>query len=89
MEGSSKERVSFEIIVSGLQEGTFWHRYRQRKRKLKKIMGRVLNRLKVEKIDLDLHYIEGGSKPNAIPRYTRVKVTIPKGESEKSKSPTI
>ena len=48
-------------------------------------MGRVLNRLN-EKIDLDLYYIEGGSKPNAIPRYTRVKVTIPKGEYEKAKS---
>jgi len=80
-----KERVSFEIIVSGLQGGHSGIDIDKGRGNSNKIMGRVLNRLN-EKIDLDLYYIEGGSKPNAIPRYTRVKVTIPKGEYEKAKS---
>ena len=80
-----KERESYELIVSGLQGGHSGIDINRGRGNSNKIMGRVLNRLNKE-LDYDLFHIEGGSKPNAIPRYTRAKVAIAKGEFEKAKS---
>lgn len=81
----SKGKESFDLIVSGLQGGHSGIDIHKARGNSNKIMGRVLNRLNKE-IDFDLYYIEGGSKPNAIPRYTIAKVAISKDQFEATKS---
>lgn len=79
----SEGKECFELAVTGLMGGHSGMEIDKGRGNSNKLMGRVLNRLNRE-IDYDLYYIEGGSKPNAIPRFTKAKILILKEQYEKA-----
>ena len=83
--GITKESENFELIVSGLKGGHSGIDINRGRGNSNKIIGRILGRLSRE-LDYDLYHIEGGSKANAIPRYAKAKIMIPKDNYEKVES---
>ena len=73
----------YEISVSGLKGGHSGMEIDKGRGNSNKIIGRVFQRLNRE-IDINLCYIEGGSKSNAIPRYTKAVVAMEKYNVEKA-----
>ena len=71
------DREFFELSLSGLQGGHSGMEINNGRGNSNKLMGRILDYLS-KKLDLSLSYIEGGSKSNAIPRFTRVTIAIGK-----------
>lgn len=80
---ASTEKEAFELIVTGLKGGHSGMEIDKGRANSNKIIGRVLNRLSKE-VKFDLYHIEGGSKPNAIPRYAIAKVAISTDEYERA-----
>ena len=70
-----KNKNLYEIIVNGLKGGHSGQEIQVGLGNAVKILGRSLYRI-FEKVDGDLVEIEGGAKPNAIPRYARAIVAI-------------
>ena len=65
---ADNNKESYTLKISGLQGGHSGMEINKGRGNSNKILGRALHRLN-EKIDFDLYYIDGGSLPNAIPRY--------------------
>ncbi|MCK9444179.1 MAG: aminoacyl-histidine dipeptidase [Tissierellaceae bacterium] len=72
----------FELSISGLQGGHSGMEINKGRGNSNKIMGRVLDYL-VGKIDMDLWHIEGGSKSNAIPRFSKANIVVAKEDVDK------
>ena len=70
-----KNKNLYEIIVNGLKGGHSGQEIQVGLGNAVKILGRSLYRI-FEKVDGDLVEIEGGAKPNAIPRYARALVAV-------------
>lgn len=70
-----KEKNLYEVIVNGLKGGHSGQEIQVGLGNAVKILGRSLYSL-FQKVDGDLIEIEGGAKPNAIPRYARALVAI-------------
>lgn len=70
-----KEKNLYEIIVNGLKGGHSGQEIQVGLGNAVKILSRSLYSL-FQKVDGDLIEIEGGAKPNAIPRYARALVAI-------------
>lgn len=77
-----KEKVLYEIIVNGLRGGHSGQEIQVGLGNAIKILGRSLYRI-FEKVDGDLVGIEGGAKPNAIPRYAKAVVAIKEEDIKK------
>lgn len=71
----SKKDDLYEIVVAGLKGGHSGMEIDKGRGNSNKIMGRILERLN-NIIDLDICYVEGGSKSNAIPRYAKSVISI-------------
>ena len=65
----------FELSVTGLKGGHSGSEITKGLGNSNKILARSLYRL-MEEFDYDLIDIEGGAKPNAIPRYAKAKIAI-------------
>lgn len=65
----------FDLSVTGLKGGHSGSEVTKGLGNSNKILGRSLYRF-MEKFDFDLIDIEGGAKPNAIPRYAKAKIAI-------------
>ena len=72
---ADKNKESYTVKVSGLQGGHSGMEINKGRGNSNKILGRTLHRLG-EKVDFDLYYIDGGSLPNAIPRYAYAKILL-------------
>jgi dipeptidase D len=72
---SPKSKDTYEIIVAGLQGGHSGMEINKYRGNSNKILGRVLYRINIE-TDIDLSFIEGGSKSNAIPRYGKALISL-------------
>ncbi len=82
---TSENMELYELIVTGLKGGHSGMEIHKGRGNANKIIGRILERIN-RKIDIDLCYIEGGSKSNAIPRYAKAIVSIPSGKVEETKT---
>lgn len=80
----SEKKELYELIVTGLKGGHSGMEINKSRGNANKIMGRILNTLN-RSVDIDLCYIEGGSKSNAIPRYAKIIVGIPRSDIEETK----
>lgn len=79
----SEKKELYELIVTGLKGGHSGMEIDKERGNANKIMGRILDTLN-RNIDIDLCYIEGGSKSNAIPRYAKAIVSIPSENIEEA-----
>ena len=70
-----KDKNLYEVIVNGLKGGHSGQEIQVGLGNAVKILGRSLYRL-FQTVDGDLIEIEGGAKPNAIPRYARALVAV-------------
>ena len=77
-----KNKNIYEIIVNGLKGGHSGQEIQVGLGNAVKILGRSLYRL-FEKVDGDLIEIEGGAKPNAIPRYAKAIVAVNEDDIKK------
>lgn len=77
-----KDKNIYEIIVNGLKGGHSGQEIQVGLGNAVKILGRSLYRL-FEKVDGDLIEIEGGAKPNAIPRYAKAIVAVNEDDIKK------
>ena len=77
-----KNKNIYEIIVNGLKGGHSGQEIQVGLGNAVKILGRSLYRL-FEKADGDLIEIEGGAKPNAIPRYAKAIVAVNEDDIKK------
>ncbi|MDR7857257.1 aminoacyl-histidine dipeptidase [Tissierella sp.] len=71
----SKGKDAYEIIVAGLQGGHSGMEINKYRGNSNKILARVLHRINMD-TDMDLSFIEGGSKSNAIPRYAKAIISL-------------
>ena len=78
-----KNKNIYEIIVNGLKGGHSGQEIQVGLGNAVKILGRSLYRL-FEKVDGDLIEIEGGAKPNAIPRYAKAIVAVNEDDIKKN-----
>lgn len=74
-----KGQESYELVVTGLQGGHSGLEIDKGRANSNKIMGRTLYKLDDM---VNISYIEGGSKSNAIPRYSKAILTIDKDKVE-------
>lgn len=81
----TKKNEFYEIIISGLKGGHSGMEIDKGRGNSNKIMGRVLENLDSQ-IGIDLSYIEGGSKSNAIPRYAKSMISISNDMVKKTSS---
>lgn len=70
-----KDKTFYEVIVNGLKGGHSGQEIQVGLGNAVKLLGRSLYSL-FQKVDADLIEIEGGAKPNAIPRYARALVAV-------------
>ena len=77
-----KDKNIYEIIVNGLKGGHSGQEIQVGLGNAVKILARSLYRL-FEKVDGDLIEIEGGAKPNAIPRYAKAIVAVNEDDIKK------
>ena len=77
-----KDKNIYEIIVNGLKGGHSGQEIQVGLGNSVKILARSLYRL-FEKVDGDLIEIEGGAKPNAIPRYAKAIVAVNEDDIKK------
>ena len=77
-----KDKNIYEIIVNGLRGGHSGQEIQVGLGNAVKILARSLYRL-FEKVDGDLIEIEGGAKPNAIPRYAKAIVAVNEDDIKK------
>ena len=70
-----KDKNLYEVIVNGLKGGHSGQEIQVGLGNAVKILGRSLYRL-FQTVEGDLIEIEGGAKPNAIPRYARALVAV-------------
>lgn len=70
-----RDKTIYEVIVNGLKGGHSGQEIQVGLGNAVKILGRSLYSL-FQKVDGDLIEIEGGAKPNAIPRYARALVAV-------------
>lgn len=77
-----EDKNIYEIIVNGLKGGHSGQEIQVGLGNAVKILGRSLYRL-FEKVDGDLIEIEGGAKPNAIPRYAKAIVAVNEDDIKK------
>ncbi|CAG7594249.1 Cytosol non-specific dipeptidase [Peptoniphilus tyrrelliae] len=77
-----KDKNIYEIIVNGLKGGHSGQEIQVGLGNSVKILGRSLYRL-FEKVDGNLIEIEGGAKPNAIPRYAKAIVAVNEDDIKK------
>lgn len=80
----SKDKELYELVVTGLKGGHSGMEINKERGNANKLIGRILNTID-RNIDIDLSYIEGGSKSNAIPRYGKAIIAIPKDHIEEAK----
>ena len=71
----NKNKSFYEIIVNGLKGGHSGQEIQVGLGNAIKLLGRSLYKI-FEKVDADLIEIEGGAKPNAIPRYSRAIIAV-------------
>lgn len=81
---ADNNKESYTLKISGLQGGHSGMEINKGRGNSNKILGRALHRLN-EKIDFDLYYIDGGSLPNAIPRYAYAKILLSNKELDLAK----
>lgn len=81
----STNKEHFELSISGLQGGHSGMEIDKGRGNSNKILGRVLDYL-VGKIDMDIWHIEGGSKSNAIPRFSKANIVVSKEDIDELKS---
>jgi dipeptidase D len=75
---------TYEIQVRGLKGGHSGMEIDKGRGNSNKILGRILERLNKE-VDIDISFIEGGSKSNAIPRYSFARIGIAEDRVELTK----
>ncbi|CAK7009387.1 MAG: Cytosol non-specific dipeptidase [Tissierella sp.] len=80
----SDNKELYELIVTGLKGGHSGMEIHKGRGNANKIIGRILDVMN-RKVDIDLCYIEGGSKSNAIPRYAKAIISIPNDIIEETK----
>lgn len=80
----SPNRELYELVVTGLKGGHSGMEIDKGRGNANKIIGRVLEAMD-KKIDIDLCYIEGGSKSNTIPRYAKTIVAVSGNNIEEAK----
>lgn len=80
----SENKESYDLVVTGLKGGHSGMEINKGRGNANKIMGRILDILNKE-IDIDLSYIEGGSKSNAIPRYSKAIISVPSDKIEETR----
>lgn len=72
----------YEIVITGLKGGHSGIEIHKGMGNANIIMGRTLEKIDRE-VDIDLSYIEGGSKSNAIPRFAKAIISISDNDAEK------
>ncbi|OLR64501.1 aminoacyl-histidine dipeptidase [Peptoniphilus porci] len=77
-----KEKTLYEVIVNGLKGGHSGQEIQVGLGNAVKILGRSLYRI-FEQVSGDLIEIEGGAKPNAIPRYAKAIVAVKEEDIKK------
>ena len=87
-EQANKDKKNYELTVAGLIGGHSGLEIDQGRGNSNKIIGRVLNRINGFE-DIDISNIDGGSKSNAIPRLSKVILSIPKDKVEYVKDEII
>lgn len=78
---TSEGLSTYEIQVRGLKGGHSGMEIDKGRGNSNKILGRILERLNKE-VDIDISFIEGGSKSNAIPRYSFARIGISEDKVE-------
>lgn len=76
-----KEYDFYDLIVSGLKGGHSGQEIHKGLGNSNKILARALYRI-FEKFEANLISIEGGAKPNAIPRLAKAKLAVPKNDKK-------
>lgn len=77
-----KEKTLYEVIVNGLKGGHSGQEIQVGLGNAVKILGRSLYKI-FEQVGGDLIEIEGGAKPNAIPRYAKAIVAVKEKDIKK------
>ncbi|MBP2025246.1 aminoacyl-histidine dipeptidase [Peptoniphilus stercorisuis] len=70
-----EDREFFELTITGLKGGHSGQEITKGLANANKLLARSLYRF-ISEFDIDLIEIEGGAKPNAIPRYSRATIAI-------------